>query len=211
MKTYLLTIALLFIISVDLYSQKLEGRSIRLRAVTSVAMQEYFVETNCFENEIRIKFKFKDSVLMNKLRTESTYKSLSKSLIKTRYDLKNDTTMNLYRRLDSAMKVNTVYSIDSIKIDYNQYPEYEKLLTTLLKSSQAELENKENNKNRFVLDGTTMDFKFFQNDSLKFTAYAHSPSKTSHPLLYEYINSTMSIYRELKKNNFLAKEKTSGY
>jgi len=211
MKTYLLSIALLFIISADLHSQKLEGKSVRLQAITSVAMQEYFIETNCFENGIKIKFKFKDSILMNKLRTDSTYRILSKSLIETKYYRKNDTIMNLYKRVDSAIKVNTVYSIDSIKINYNENPEYEKLLAILLNSSQAELENKGNNKNRFVLDGTTMDFEFFQNDSIKFTAYAHSPNKTSHPLLYEYINSTMNIYRGLKKNNFLTKKITSGY
>jgi hypothetical protein len=56
-----------------------------------------------------------------------------------------------------------------------------------------------------------MEFKFFQNDSIRFTAFAHSPTKLSHPLLYDYLNSTFEIYRKLKNNNFFDKQKTSGY
>jgi len=212
MKNYLLTFILIILASVDLFSQNLKGKSITLQAITSVATKEYFIETFCYKNEIKIKFKLKDSVSMNKLRSDSTFNVLSKSLLMVKqYDPKNDTLINLYKRVDSVIRTNTVYSVDSVKINYNQFPEYKKLLVKLFSSSQTDLENKENNKNRFVLDGTTMDFKFFQDESIKFTAYSHSPNKLSHPLIYDYINSTMDIYRKIKKNSFLTKEKTSGY
>jgi hypothetical protein len=209
MKVFILTIALLFTISDKSFSQKIEGKSIKLKAISSATSQEYFIETNCLKNEIKIEFKFRDSVLMDKLSADTTYKSLLKYFTETKLNAKDDSQINLFKRLDSVVRKNTVYSIDSIIIKYNQYPEYEKLIATLVNSSQSKLENKGNNKRRIVLDGTSMYFSFFRNEKIKFTAQAQSPNKTSHPLLNEYLNSTVNIYKELKKDNLLLRLKSA--
>lgn len=212
MKNYLFLFVLLTSISSQLFSQNLEGKNITLNALTSVTGKEFVLETSCFKNEIKIKLKIADSVSFDKLKTDSTYIILSKSLLSAmEFNTKNDTLMNLYKRFDSLIKANTVYSMDSISINYNQFIPYDKLLTKLFNSTPTELENKENNKNRMVLDGTSMEFKFSQNDSIKYTVFAHSPTKLSHPLLYDYLNSTLEIYRKLKNNNIFDKQKTSGY
>jgi hypothetical protein len=183
----------------------------KLEASTSVNGNNFFLETSCFENQIKIKVKVKDSISMSTLMSDKSYKTWLKSIDKFGYDPKNDTLMNLFRKVDSATKAHTVYSVDSVYVNCNQYPHYKKLLNDLFSSSLIKLENKENNKGRFILDGTQMKFMFLQNDSTLFTARAHSPSKLSHALLYDYVTVTLGIYRKEKINTFLTKERTSGY
>jgi hypothetical protein len=211
MKSLILTFIVLFLGSDYLFSQDLKGNRVNLQASNSVNGTNFLLETLCYENEVKIKIKVKDSLSMNTLRSDSTYKIFVNSIDKFNYDSENDTLMNLFKKVDSATKANTVYSIDSVYVTYDQFPKYKKLLNDLFSSSLIKLENRENNKNRIILDGTQMEFKFLQNDSTLFTAHAHSPTKLSHALLYDYIIGTLGIYRKEKQNTSLTREKTGGY
>lgn len=211
MKGLMFTFIVLCVGSGYLFSQDLNRKSINLQANTSVNGNIFFLETLCYEKGINIKIKVKDSISMNTLRLDSTYNRLMNSINKITFDPKNDSLMNLFKKADSAIKVHTVYSIDSVYVAYNQFPQYRKLLNDLFNSSPVKLENNAYNRNRIILDGTQMEFKLLQDDATLFTAYAHSPTKLSHPLLYEFITATLGIYRSERLNAFLTEERTSGY
>jgi hypothetical protein len=211
MKSLIFTFFVLFLSSDYVFSQDLKGKRINLQASTSVNGTNFFLETSCSESKIKIKIKVKDSVSMNTLKSDSTYKIVLNCINRLNSDPKNNTLMNYFKKVDSAIKANTVYRIDSVYVTYNQFPKYKKLLNDLFSSSLIKLENRENNKNRIILDGTQMEFMFLQNDSTLFTAHAHSPTKLSHPLLFDYLITTLGIYRKEKLNTSLTKERTSGY
>ena len=211
MKHLMLTFIVLFISIDSVFSQDLSGKRVTVHARGSGYGFEYFVETSCFENQIKIKIKSKDSVSNHTLELDSNYLATRKTIYSLdSYDLKNDRHVNLFKKADSINNAYTVYDIDSVIILNTKNPAYEKLLRELFSSSMAELENQEGNKNRIVLDGTLMYFDFLQNNSSLFTARAHSPSEVSHPLLHRYIKATLAIYRKETKNTFFTIQRSGG-
>jgi hypothetical protein len=212
MKYFFLSLILIVFTCQSLYSQGLEGKQVALRAFTSVNGTEFFVKTICYKDSIKINFKVKDSVSYKDLQHDPVYKTLMKSSQDIKqFDLTNDTIKQLLRRIDSVTLAYTSYHTDSVLIASSSFSRYSKLLFDLFKSSQGNLEDPARIKTRIILDGTNMTFEFSQNDHLQFSAYAHSPDKESHPLLYDYVKSTLDIYRNTIKDAFLTKEKTSGY
>jgi hypothetical protein len=212
MKHIIFTFILLFFSFNFLFSQEHVGKRITLNAKGTAYTNEFFIETSCSKNEIKIKIKSKDSVSRHTLNADSDYMANMQTLRNMdSFDYKSDTLRKLVKKLDSATKAHTVYNVDSISVSYHQFAAYGKLLSKIFSSSMIDLENKAHNKNRTVLDGTHMYFDFLQNDSSVFTAFAHSPSELSHPLLYQYIKATLDIYRKETKNTFLTKQKSSGY
>lgn len=212
MKNYLFLLLFLIFSSFNLSSQDLRGKKVEVMAITSASAQEYFIETSCNEKEITIMYRLKDSISRNGLDLDSTYISLSKKMKEWTYFDPTDTYQKeVYRHFRSVIERYTVYSVDSIKFRYGKQPKYEKLLHTLFNSSKTELENKEKNKDRIVLDGTSMSFTFLMNEVEINKVQAQSLTVSSHPLLYNYVDSSLELYRQKKKNNFLSKARTSGY
>jgi hypothetical protein len=212
MKNFFLSLIFIVFSCQSLFSQGLEGKQVALRAFTSVNGTEFFVKTVCYKDSIKINFKVKDSLSYKDLQHDHVYKTLMKSFQEIKqFDSTNDTIKQLLTKIDSVTLAYTSYHTDSVLIANSSFSRYSKLLSDLFKSSPGKLEDPERIKNRIILDGTSMTFKFSQNDLLQFSAYAHSPNKESHPLLYDYVKSTLDIYRNIRKDTFLTKEKTSGY
>jgi hypothetical protein len=212
MKNFPLLFLLLLLAFNELFSQDLPGKRIIAEAVTSVNGQAFFLETICDEDVIKIRIKVRDSILTEKLLSDSTYKGSIHYIQKLRgFDVANDTLKYHLAKMESARIANSVYSADSVNISSGQFPTYGKLLRKLFGSSPVALDSRESNTNRIVLDGTSIAFTLYQNDSVQIVAHAQSPTKASHPLLFDYINATLGIYREIKKNTFITKERTSGY
>jgi hypothetical protein len=210
MKNLIFTFIVLSLGTNYLFAQDLKGKQFSVQAKSSVSEAEFFLETTCYENDIKIKIKVKDSVSQNTLRSDSTFQVFLNAMGKS-HTLKNDSLGNLSNKLDSFTKAHTIYSVDSVYVSYKQFPAYKKLLNNVSTSSSATLQNVENNKNRIILDGTSMHFNLLQDDSSVLDAYAHSPSTTSHPLLYQYLVQTLGIYRQKKTSTLLTKNRTSGY
>jgi hypothetical protein len=212
MKNFILSLIIIFVTCQALFAQELEGKQVTLRAFTSVTGKGFFMKTLCYKDSIKINCKIEDSVSVNKLKNDLVYKTLMNSFREVnQFDLTNDSLKNLLKRIDSVTVAYTTYSTDSVLIACSHFPDYSKLLGNLFKSSRIELENTEQNTPRVILDGTNMSFEFSQNELIQYSAGAHSPDKESHPLLYDYVKSTLDIYRRIKKDTFLTKEKTSGY
>jgi hypothetical protein len=212
MKNFLLLFIFTVVTCQALFSQELEGKQITLRSSTSVSGKVFLMKTICYRDSVKIKVCIKDSVSQKKLNDDSIYKTLMISLREMmESNIKNDSLRIFLKRLDSVRNVYTIYKTDSVLIAYSQFPEYSKLLSNLFKSSIPKLENRERNKNRIILDGTVMVFEFSQNQLIQFSADAHSPRKESHPLLYDYVNSTLNMYRSIRKDTFLTIDTTSGY
>jgi hypothetical protein len=212
MKFSTITVILLILSFNDLFSQNLKGKRIDLRANTSVSGDLYFMETTCSGKDVKIKFKIKDSVDMEKLNADSNYSAIRRYILETKpFNSKNEAWITRIEQSDSIRLSYTAFHVDSITISYNRYPEYKKLLDTLFSSSKSELENKISNNNRMVLDGTSMTFRFFDKEKLRFVAYTQSPDQISHPLIYNYMRSTMAIYKKEQKNDFLNKYRTNRY
>lgn len=199
MKYVVLAFFLVFA-SYRLQAQHLNGKSISLRTSIPMNGKQFFIETICYKKDIKIKVKVRDSVSHQNLKKDTLFKTLTMTLMARKPDIKNDTVQVLFARLDSAIKVNTFYTTDSVKIKYKDFPNYERLISDLFISSQRELEKKASN--RFVLHGIRMKFEFFQNGSLQFFADAHSPSRESNPLLYDYLTTTKEILQKSGKKMF---------
>jgi hypothetical protein len=211
MKNLIVTFIVLFLGSTYLFSQDLKGKRISVQAKSSVNETEFFLETTCDANNIKIKIKVKDSVSQNNLRSDSTFKVIMDSVGKSNFSSKNDTLMKLFKEMNLVIMSYTAYSVDSLYIPYQQFPAYKKLLNDIFNSSVAVLENIENNKGRIILDGTRMEFTLWKDEISILNAYAHSPSTLSHPLLYQYLVQTLGIYRQKKASTLLTKNRTSGY
>jgi DNA-dependent RNA polymerase auxiliary subunit epsilon len=212
MKNLVLLFILVIFSSGYVFSQGLQGKKVTVKASSSGYGEKFYLETSCFENEIKIKFKLKDSVARYTMESDSTYKVYFKALLEqSPIDYKSDTLISTLKVLDAVRTANTVYDIDSVTITSDEFPAYKKLLSKLFSSSLSEIENTEYNNKRLVLDGTRIELEVFENGSTLFTANAQSPRKLSHPLLFEYITDTLGIFRKLSKGNFSPSYKTGGY
>jgi hypothetical protein len=181
---------------------------ISLRATTSVSGGEYFIDILGKGDSFKIIYKFKDS-LSRKLEKDTAFIQ-ARNLLLTFKNPKpsNDTVVSLLLKLDSLNQAYTSYSIDSIKLSYDEAPSYVALIKSVLASSAEALEN--HNRKRVFVDGTEMKFTLTNNAATK-VVYVHSPSNESNPLLYSLISETLDVYRKRKGDNFMTKQRTSGY
>jgi hypothetical protein len=117
-------------------------------------------------------------------------------------------TMEEYERIDNIYRKYDVYSIDSFIIEGN-HP-YTTLLDSVFYTSKESLERKFQNKNRFVIHGSSV--RFIIKDSTSYRrVYATSPDIESHPLIYRLIADLLKIYRSGSPIILQKKVETMGY
>ncbi len=64
----------------------------------------------------------------------------------------------------------------------------------LVLASKAELEGGVRNKNRVVIDGSSVKLEIYSNNTYR-AVYAHAPSQNSHPLIHGLIKGILETYR----------------
>ncbi len=104
-----------------------------------------------------------------------------------------DEMLSLYRK-------SLAYEVDSIKINpENQVLEIaDKFFNNRERLKKQATEHKDN---RIILDGTIYQITVTDSKGVAYVSYAHSPSKESHPEIYELISSLGNTYtaHQIKK------------
>ena len=193
--------------TLTILGQNNKNSSIFLRATTSVAGGEYFIDILPSNYNTKLIFKIKKRIRQSELEADTNtvrYRQILKSV--KNFIPTNDTVKTYLAKLDSIYIAYTLYDTDSLIVTNSKNENYLKLIQEVLNSPTEILENK----NHFVLDGTRMNFTL-TNNGISRTVYAHSPTLTSNPSLYKLITETTALYRMNKRNNFLNKRRTYGY
>lgn len=178
-----------------------------MRATTSVAGGEYFIDILPNNDNTKLIFKFKNRLRQTELEADTNtgkYRQILETVKNFTPD--NDTVKTYLAKLDSIYIAYTIYDSDSLIISNYKNENYLKLIREALNSPTEILENK----NHMVLDGTSMKFTM-TNNGISRTVYARSPTLTSNPILYKLVTETTALYRKNKKNGFLTKHNTYGY
>ena len=184
--------------------------SINIRATTSVAGKEFFVDIFRDKDKIKVLYKIKESV-SNKHDADTTLMNYRKFLLSNKNLTPQNNTVSFYlEKMDSINQMYTTYQVDSLEFNRTENKEFDKLLNSILSSSSEILENQSANKSYLILDGTIMRFKLTDHKNSRIV-YAYSPNSTTYPLLTNLVKQSMDLYRHIKNNDFLSVEKTSGH
>ncbi|WP_276499352.1 hypothetical protein [Pontibacter litorisediminis] len=78
-------------------------------------------------------------------------------------------------------------------------------------SREKNLHVKKSDKSRIILDGTLLKIRVQHENGPEYEFYALSPQKDSHPLVYQFINDALELYRGSVEDPILTKNHTNGY
>ena len=108
-----------------------------------------------------------------------------------------------------ALEVNSIYekytrfSINKILIPTNVYTNYLNLLDSIYMSDKDLIINEPLNKNRFTLDGTTVNIKISSGNVIHKDYYLNTPTLNSHPFAFRFIRETLNLYYLIRAKQFL--------
>jgi hypothetical protein len=207
-----LLLILFFAFSLSSHAQTANGDlSIAITATSSFYGTNMRIIISKYAGSIKVVYKLKDSVNYRGLLKNERYKSLEKI---TRADYNVNTNLDTIRKANKEeqdiTEKYTYYNKDSVIVGVNKDTSYTSLLNKISNTTTDSLENKEANKNRIVFDGTFFEFNIKSGKDDR-TLEVHSPSPQSHPILYKLLTQTIDLYRRIKVNEFLSKNRTDGY
>ena len=104
-----------------------------------------------------------------------------------------------------------VYRWDSLQVSTKQAQPFCQLLDSVYTSSAAYLERHEENRNRLVLDGTSVELLVKTDSSPVKEISVYAPDPVSHPLLYRLLHEALQRYRQASPTSFLDQRYTRGY
>jgi hypothetical protein len=127
----------------------------------------------------------------------------AKSALKERLAKEPLSPEDIAREVNSIYEKYTRFSIDKIVIPSNTYTYYINLLDSIYMSDKDLIINEILNKNRIVLDGTTVNIRISSGIVIHDNYYLHSPTLTSHPIAFRFIRETLNLYYIIKNKQFL--------
>jgi hypothetical protein len=207
--------AMMWLLAVITYlpmaAQVTNHATIDIKAETQVNGQAFDIGISDMGKQIKLVYRVRDSisVLAENDPVLEAYRKKAMSL--THFSPQNDTVMELLQKIVAVRQRYSYYSMDSMTIQKKDNPDYVKLFATVLDTPIDSLEQRANNRNRIVLDGTGFDIAIRQNGLVK-KVYAHSPTEASHPLIYDLLKNTFALYRTgHPQSALLQRGYTSGY
>ena len=105
----------------------------------------------------------------------------------------------------------TVYRWDSLEVATTEHPALVQALDSVYKSPAAQLERADENRNRIVLDGTSVQVVVKSGPQTAKNLYVQSPTPTSHPQLYRLLHAALDLYRQQQPAAILDQRYTNGY
>lgn len=202
-----------FLLAQHLFSQVADRKfAIVITATTSVSGEKFLININKNKRDLKILYSIRDSVAFTSLEQNKYHQLYKDTLLILFSNLnQNKKTFKFYMdKMDSLYELYTYYSKDSIILKPKKNRIYSNFLKEIFLTPTEMLENKEANKNRITVDGTSCKFHLISSGQNRIV-YAHSPRIKSHPLLYQLISETLALYRKTHNTQFLDKRRTSGY
>lgn len=115
------------------------------------------------------------------------------------------------QRLVALIEQYKVYRWDSLQVATSRYLSFVQLLDSVYGNSAAQLEQREANWGRIVLDGTLVHLVVRKGHVIEKDLYVHSPDSVSHPQLYRLLHGALQLYRQVHPAPMLDRRLTSGY
>jgi hypothetical protein len=209
----LLLIFFLFLISSSMFAQNARSKgdlSIRINGSGSDYRSKFQVDVYRTEKSIKIVYAVFDSINGSKFRADKNYQIVLQNTMKN-YELADSVAKNnASQELRNLLAKYSVYDRDSVTLNPGETQSYYNLLTRIAEVSRDTLEQKELNKNRFILDGVGIGYTIISELGTK-SIGVRSPRPSTHPLLYNLLKSTLDIGRENKLAPFVHRKSFLGY
>jgi hypothetical protein len=206
---FLIILQFIFSTAAKAQSSTVKGHDIiiHISAVTSVISSNFKVDIYKAKGKIKIVYAMFDSLKTQQLNKDTSYIHAEKEA--RNYNVNKPGNYEAIIKLGAIIEHYYVYDRDSVLLSTKADTAYAHLLDRIVTTSKEDLERKEINKNRIVLDGTQFRCEIIT-QSVTTIAQAHSPSEKSHPLLHDLIVQSFNKYRERKGAAFF-KNRTVGY
>jgi hypothetical protein len=104
-----------------------------------------------------------------------------------------------------------VYRWDSLRLGPTPARPFRQLLDSVYSTSATQLERRAENRNRNVLDGTSVNVRVKTDTLLLKDLSVYAPRPDSHPLLYRLLHEALQLYRQAHPTSFLDLRYTRGY
>lgn len=132
-----------------------------ITATTYVSGEEFLINIFKSKNDIKIVYLIRDSLDDLSLEQNKNYKIYKDTLLKLFNNInENKKSFEFYiDKLDSLTKRYSYYNKDSIILKARKNITYNNHLREIFVTPSEKLENKEGNRNRIVLDGTSFKFQ----------------------------------------------------
>ncbi|MBF0598422.1 hypothetical protein [Faecalibacter rhinopitheci] len=179
---------------------------INIEANSSVSGKIFKIDIEEDSKKYYITLKIQDSISSNKDFINEMEKYRTEYFNLQDKSLKSDSIKLIKHRMNILIENNTYYSIFKNEILKNNYKDFDKLIKLFKSESSQFFEKKEENKNRLVVDGTSVKIKLFKDKII----WSQSPSVKSHPEINKLLSSTLDILRDNKILQ-LDKKNTLGY
>ncbi|SFG86955.1 hypothetical protein [Pontibacter chinhatensis] len=199
MKTILLLLLLLPFTTLNSYSQTTGSYQIEITANASASQSEFKIHlTKGVDTAKVIYSKRKQNDLQPTKQDSLEIQELTKAFM-------ND--LEAQKRLSQIFEKYKSYEKDSLIIPSNH------LLLCISDSLSREsiLNVDETNRSRFVLDGTRVKVKVRHESGPEYELYAVSPRRDTYPLLFQFIEAALLLYRNAVEDPILNKCDTLGY
>jgi hypothetical protein len=212
MRTYLLLLCLtgLLLKSFTGRSQHLQRPySIQLSAHNSTSGTDFRVNVTRRVDAIYLRYGRLDSMQNGRLRADPRYGSYVSELQAN--PLPTAAGTSTVKRLLALVEQYKVYRWDSLRVVTRRHQPFGQLLDSVYSSSAAQLERRAANRDRIVLDGTSVHVVVQTGTQIEKDLYINAPSLASHPLLYRVLHEALQLYRQEYPTSFLDQRFTSGY
>jgi hypothetical protein len=211
MRTYLLLLCLtgLLLKSFTGRSQRLQRPySIQLSAHNSTSGTDFRVNVTRRVDAIYLRYGRLDSMQHGRLRADPRYSSYVSELQANPLPTAGTRTA---KRLLALVEQYKIYRWDSLRVVTRHHQAFGQLLDSVYSSSAAQLERRAANRDRIVLDGTSVHVVVQTGTQTEKDLYINAPSPASYPLLYRVLHEALQLYRQEYPTSFLDQRFTSGY
>lgn len=154
-----------------------------------------------------------DSVQLHQLRKDQELAALTEMVMAVMSDscLPKAAKAAIGQRYVARADTYRVYRQDSLQLSAAAFPAFVQLLDSVTQASTEQLEQREANRFRIVLDGTNVSLLIKPAEGPARTLSAHSPRARTHPLLYRLLHESLQLYRQRRPTSLLPTSYTSNY
>jgi len=163
--------------------------------------QRFGVDIYKRSNSVKLVYCLFDSIKFSGLKKDTAYQSFYSQFQKIKMEVPE-----WEKKLHAFLERYTAYTRDSIVINLKKDTSYNNVLLKVAKATKEQLELKRN----VGFDGVSVAYTITTSTGIT-TAYAHSPTAVSQPLLYSLLTRSLAIYRQEKPDGILKRRSTARY
>lgn len=212
MRTYPLFLSLAGLLLGPLLSngQRLPRRyAIQIRAQNGVNGSDFRIYITRTPRVISLRYGRLDSIQTAQLHADPRYAAYVAAVLPGSHSAAAH--LAALTRFSALVEQYKVYRWNSLRLGPTPARPFRHLLDSLYATSAAQLERRAENRNRYVLDGTSVSVRVTTDAQLIKALSVYAPRPASHPLLYRLLHESLQLYRQAHPTSFLDLRYTRGY